>query len=399
MVILHKPESIQKGIIMLKSLFRFAALFCCAGVFATESALELDPNMKLKPADADGLKYLLPAEKPLRLTGFCWYGQDHVYRRLPVRPDGKLSRGVENLAWNTAGGQVAFRSDTGRIVLKVEMRSNNVMYHMAQTGSAGFDLYAGAPGEQRFFGVTRFPSGAKEYTAQLFKGERKMRDFTINFPLYAGVKQVFIGVDADAKVEAPPAWEDDRPIVIYGTSITQGGCASRPGMAYTNLLSRRLNRPVINLGFSGNGKGEPEVAAEIAKIKDPALIVLDYEANVHRADLMQKTLAPFIGILRKSHPTVPILLLTKVRYAAEGRDLKRGNDLPRPGHVQAVQKVERDTFDALSRNDPNLHFHSGDDLLGPDFDECSVDGVHPTDLGFYRMAEKLEPVIRSILPR
>ena len=95
MVILHKPESIQKGIIMLKSLLRFAALFCCAGVFAAESALELDPNMKLKPADADGLKYLLPAEKPLRLTGFCWYGQDHVYRRLPVRPDGKLSRGVE----------------------------------------------------------------------------------------------------------------------------------------------------------------------------------------------------------------------------------------------------------------------------------------------------------------
>ena len=80
---------------MLKSLLRFAALFCCAGVFAAESALELDPNMKLKPADADGLKYLLPAEKPLRLTGFCWYGQDHVYRRLPVRPDGKLSRGVE----------------------------------------------------------------------------------------------------------------------------------------------------------------------------------------------------------------------------------------------------------------------------------------------------------------
>ncbi len=374
-----------------------AALFCGISLFAAESALDLDPNMKLKPENTDGLKYLIPAEKPLRLSGFCWYDTDHVYRRLPLRPDGKLSRGVELLAWNTAGGQVAFRSDTGRIVLKVKMRSNNVMYHMAQTGTAGFDLYAGPPGRQRFFGVTRFPAGAKEYTARLFQGERRMRDFTINFPLYAGVDQVFIGVDADAEVEAPPAWEDDRPIVIYGTSITQGGCASRPGMAYTNLLSRRLNRPVVNLGFSGNGKGEPEVAAEIAKIENPACFILDYEANVHQAKRMRDTLTPFIGILRKNHPDVPILLLSKVRYAYEGRDLERGNDLPRPKSVQAIQAEEHAAFEKLSREDANLHFLSGDDLLGADFDECSVDGVHPTDLGFYRMAEKLEPAIRQLL--
>lgn len=128
-----------------------AALFCGISLFAAESALDLDPNMKLKPENTDGLKYLIPAEKPLRLSGFCWYDTDHVYRRLPLRPDGKLSRGVELLAWNTAGGQVAFRSDTGRIVLKVKMRSNSVMYHMAQTGTAGFDLYAGPPRQTALF--------------------------------------------------------------------------------------------------------------------------------------------------------------------------------------------------------------------------------------------------------
>ena len=109
--------------------------------------------------------------------------------------------GVEELSWNTAGGQVAFRSDTGRIVLRVKMRSNDVMYHMAQTGTAGFDLYAGAaPGELRFFGVTGFSPGAREYTASLFQGSRRMRDFTIHFPLYAGVEQVFIGVNHSANV-------------------------------------------------------------------------------------------------------------------------------------------------------------------------------------------------------
>lgn len=384
----------------LKSLLGRVLLCCGAGVFAAESALELDPNMKLKPANSDNLKFLLPAEAPLRLTGFCWYGRDHVYRRLPLRPDGKFSEGVEALAWNTAGGQVSFRSDTGRIVLKVKMRFNEVMYHMAQTGTAGFDLYAGAaPGELRFFGVTSFPAGAQEYTAELFKGERRMRDITINFPLYAGVDQVFIGVDADAKVEAPSPWADDRPIIVYGTSITQGGCASRPGMAYTNLLSRRLNRPVVNLGFSGNGKGEPEVAAEIAKIPDPALIVIDYEANTPSAPALKKTLAPFIAILREKHPVVPILVLTKIRYAEEGRDRKRGDDLPRLPYAQMARQAQFETVEELKKTDPNLYFLGGDDLLGEDFDECCVDGVHPTDLGFYRMTENLEPVIREILSR
>ena len=386
---------------MLRRKWLFAPImFCCCAGLSAGSALELDPNMKLKPANADGLKFLLPAEKPLRLTGFCWYDRDHVYRRLPLRPAGKFSVGVEELSWNTAGGQVAFRSDTGRIVLRVKMRSNDVMYHMAQTGTAGFDLYAGAAlGELRFFGVTGFSPGAREYTASLFQGSRRMRDFTIHFPLYAGVEQVFIGVDADAKVEAPSAWEDDRPIIVYGTSITQGGCASRPGMAYTNLLSRRLNRPVVNLGFSGNGKGEPEVAAEIAKIPDPALIVLDYEANVPGAGPMRETLAPFIRILREKHPAVPILVMTKIRYAEEGRDRKRGDDLPRPDFAVATRNVQRETVEELKKTDPNLYFLAGDDLLGEDFDECCVDGVHPTDLGFYRMAEKLEPVFRDILSR
>ena len=162
-------------------------------------------------------------------------------------------------------------------------------------------------------------------------------------------------------------------------------------------------RRFCNMGLaddaSGNGKGEPEVAAEIAKIPDPALIVIDYEANTPSAPALKKTLAPFIAILREKHPVVPILVLTKIRYAEEGRDRKRGDDLPRLPYAQMARQAQFETVEELKKTDPNLYFLGGDDLLGEDFDECCVDGVHPTDLGFYRMTENLEPVIREILSR
>lgn len=163
-------------------------------------------------------------------------------------------------------------------------------------------------------------------------------------------------------------------------------------MAYTNIISRKLNVECINLGFSGNGKGEPELARIITQIERPGCIVLDYEANCVSQELFYKTMPEFIEILRSVHREIPILLVSKIKYALElidGEMLKRRLEL-KEFQFNLVEELKR-------KGDRFIYFYDGEELLGDSFDECTVDGVHPTDLGFMRMAEKLTPVIEKIL--
>jgi lysophospholipase L1-like esterase len=217
-----------------------------------------------------------------------------------------------------------------------------------------------------------------------------MRCFTLNFPLYQGVRGVQIGLMPGAEIQPPPAWVANGRIVIYGTSITQGGCASRPGMAYTNILSRRLNLEVINLGFSGSGKGEPEVVEQVGGVPDPMLFVLDYEANAGEG--LAETLPQAIRILRRRHPAAPILVVSRIAFSS---DITHEDWL-------AARERSRDMQSRLvaglrDRGDKAVYFQDGSRLLGADFDECTVDGVHPNDVGFARIAGGLEHEIRKIL--
>ena len=181
-----------------------------------------------------------PAEAPFHLAGFPWFEKDRVYRRLPVLPAGTLPAGVDNLANNTAGGQIRFRSDTRRLDLRVTLDGPADMNHMPATGQCGFDLYVGGGGAPRYYSTAKYDlvKQATAYEVSLFQhADRKLRAFTLNFPLYQGVKDVAVGLDAEASVRPPAPYAASGRIVIYGTSITQGGCAARPGMAYTNILS------------------------------------------------------------------------------------------------------------------------------------------------------------------
>ncbi|MGO4276553.1 SGNH/GDSL hydrolase family protein, partial [Paenibacillus sp. TAF58] len=165
------------------------------------------------------------------------------------------------------------------------------MYHMTATGQCGFDCYIGGPGEQLYYSTTVYDHTLAEYEAVIFKDmAREYRIMTLNFPLYQGVEEVWIGLDQEAQIDPPQPYDSSKKIIVYGTSITQGGCASRPGMAYTNILSRRFNREFLNLGFSGNGKGEPELAQILSDIPDPACLILDYEANCVSTEMLQTTL-------------------------------------------------------------------------------------------------------------
>ncbi|PYI57140.1 SGNH/GDSL hydrolase family protein [Paenibacillus flagellatus] len=361
---------------------------------AQVDAQKLDPNMSLTQTEDAGLRWLSPDRPPFRLSGFPWFGQDGLYRRLPSRPKHTLPTAVDQLANSTAGGQIAFRTNSARLSIRVALAGKANMYHMPATGQCGFDIYLGTPGDQQFFGVTRYDHTQQTYEAELFHfPHAEERHVTLNFPLYQGVEEVWIGVDPDADVYEPLPYRSAKKAIVYGTSITQGGCATRPGMAYTNIISRRIPIEFVNLGFSGNGRGEPEVARTIAEIEDPALLVLDYEANAVDTDLMRRTLPEFIRIYREAHPDVPILVLSKIQYARERFE---------PALLQKrleMKQIEMDTVESYrSRGDTNVHFFDGGVLLGTDsYDECTVDGVHPTDLGFLRMADTLTPVFRELL--
>jgi hypothetical protein len=224
------------------------------------------------------------------------------------------------------------------------------------------------------------------------KMERQPRAITLYFPLYQGVEEVQIGLEPDADISEPAKYASSKRVIVYGTSITQGASAARPGMSYTNILSRRIPLEFINLGFSGSGRGEPELAMLVSDISGPACLVLDYEANCPSPEHMEKTLPEFIRIYRDVHPDVPILVLSKIRYARELFD-----DALLEKRLR-MQRFQRETVERLNRQgDRNIYFYDGSGLLGANFHECTVDGVHPTDLGFMRMADGLTPVLQKLL--
>jgi len=338
-------------------------------------------------------RWHLPYEAPMHLAGFAWFAKDRVYNRLPRNYAKPFRPDVEYLATNTAGGQIRFRTDSPQVSLRVKLTEPHAMDHMPATGEAGFDCYVGEPRAQQFVGTTRFDRSQDHYESIVMSApEREMRNITLNFPLYKGVEEVLVGLAPDAQILPPPPYADERPVVVYGTSITQGGCANRPGMLHTNILSRWSNRPYINLGFSGNGKGDPEVAEAMAEISTPAGYVLDYEANAGQEGL-ENTLVNVIATLRAAHPETPILVVSRPRFAGE---------FINPEGVRSREKArdfQRDTVARLTAaGDANLFFHDGaDQYHEKDWFECTVDGVHATDLGFYRMAETLLPVLNTIL--
>lgn len=358
----------------------------------TRILTEFDESMAAAEKSADLLLWHTPDRPPFRLTGFPWYAQDKVFRRLPLAPREPLPQSVDWLANHTAGGQIAFQSNSRQVAVRVKLQGPSSMVHMAATGQCGVDLYIGPPTAMRFHNVAKYDLKQDKYELPLFENpDAVMRAFTLNFPLYQGVEELQIGLNPQAEIRPPEPYSIQGRIVWYGTSITQGGCASRPGMAYTNILSRALNAEVTNLGFSGSGKGEPEVFRTFAQIRSPRLFVLDYEANTNLQDI-GTTLPEGLRILRSHHNRVPILVVSGLPNSKQLTDAKYQMDRERTRDLQSevVKKFRAD-------GDERIFFMDGSTLLGEDFGEGTVDGCHPNDLGFMRMATGLEPVVRKIL--
>ncbi|MFH0759753.1 MAG: SGNH/GDSL hydrolase family protein [Bacteroidota bacterium] len=387
-------ESVTMKNIPGKITFVFILLFIASvGICQVPTAQKLDSNMALNTADQDGMVWLDPRDAPFELDGFEWIAQDGIYRRLPVHPDWEIRDEVDELANHTAGGQIRFSTNSRRLLIRVKLMERSGMYHMPATGQSGFDLYLQDGQTKRYVSTTRFPHDSTQYQVELFNvNDQEMRSFILNFPLYNGVASVLVGIEKGSQIKEPPPLSFTGKIVMYGTSITQGGCVARPGMAYSNILSRRLDAAFVNLGFSGNGRGEPALAHLINQIPGVTFVILDYEANAN--ETIVNTLEPFVDILREKHPDTPILIMSKIRYTSA----TTGS----PAHQLLMENRDFQRTLVEKRNragDHHIFFLDGSTVLGEDYSECTVDGSHPTDLGSVRIADALTEAINIILSR
>lgn len=349
---------------------------------------DIDKNFIIQAPDGRDYTYYNALEKPFELSGFAWYEKEKVLCRLPQEILPRTNDGVKTLAWYTSGGMIRFRTSSSSIAVKTELYSDYYMTHMPNSGSCGFDLYIGE-GKNKIFKSNKMADYLKKDFNALFTDleSTEERECTIYMPLYNGVNKLFIGVLSGSEIKAPSPFTIEKPVLFYGSSITQGGCASRPGNSYTHILTRWLDANMINLGFSGSGRGEIAVAEAIASIPLSAF-VMDYDYNAPNVEHLEKTHEKFFLTIREKQPGLPVVFVSKP-------DIENNKWESSVARRDVIKKTYNN---ALKRGDKNVHFVDGETLFGKKHrDSCTVDGVHPNDFGFMRMAENIFPALKKAL--
>jgi lysophospholipase L1-like esterase len=314
------------------------------------------------------------------------------YDRLPARAEGVVRKPVWDLSRDSAGMVVRLQTASPELHVRYRLTKSQIdMSHMPATGVSGVDLYGQDGSRWRWIQVSR--PAKQEVQAKLFGDAAEVgepRQFLLYLPLYNGIEKLEIGVAAGHKIEPlAPRPAAHKPIVAYGTSILHGACASRPGMAWSAIVGRALDREVINLGFSGNGRMEKEVGQFLVEL-DPAVYLIDCLPNMSAAQVTERT-APLVRQLREKRANTPILLVEDRTFGNAWFDAKRAAD-----HQERRQAL-RDAFAALQKEGvAGLHLLRGEALLGDD-DEGTTDGSHPNDLGMFRQAQQVIAALRPIL--
>lgn len=339
---------------------------------------KIDANFKIKTISENDIKFYDADDDVFDLHGI--YRENDKYVRMPSETAKKVSEGVFLLNECTAGGRLRFTSDSDYIAIKVKKPHMDIMPHMSATGSHGFDVYDG----KEHIGTFNPPiTSIDEYDGIVKFDDRKEREITVNFPLYSGVYSLYIGLRENAVIKKHKPYSNEKPIVYYGSSITQGGCASRPGMAYQEIVSRTLNLDYINLGFSGSAKAEDEMIDYIKNL-DMSVFVLDYDHNAPSVQHLKNTHEKLFSAVRKQHPTIPIILMPRPRAYLAGDEAER-------------RKIIETTYNnAIATGDKNVYFIGGDKLTALCGNDGTVDGSHPNDFGFAAMAQAIIEVLEKI---
>ncbi len=360
---------------------------------------DLDANLTVSDGSMpDSAAWFDAKSEPFKLYGVFYDTVAGRYTRISESKAEKISEDIKVLARCTAGGRIRFKTNSPFIGIKAIMNNYPPTSHMTRVGQCGFDLYAkNEKGKEVFKHAFLPPADVTEGYSSLYQIASKyydsmsvftgeMIEYTLNFPNYDEVKELYIAFDKDSLLEAASDYVNIKPVVYYGSSITQGACASRPGNCYENLITRMLNIDYINMGFSGNAKGEPEMADYLASL-DMSAFVCDYDHNAQSALWLKDTLPNVYNAIRSAHPDIPFIFVSAADITL----------FPEIWQVRR-QAVKQAYLDAVKSGDNNVYFVDGETLYEGEFsDSCTVDGCHPNDLGFYRMAIKIGEQIKNAL--
>ena len=346
---------------------------------------KIDKNFDVpKTIDKDDVVFYNIKENDWCLHGLkydseCFYRMDKEIAK-------EVSTGVEVLNYHTSGGRLRFVTDSEYIAISFKGSLEHHMNHMPLSGSSSFDIYV----DNVFYDslITTVDAVGGMDTYREFP-DRKPREILIHFPLYNPVDEVYLGLQKDATFLPAKPYTYQKPVVFYGSSITQGGCASRPGCQYSAILARKLDFDHLNLGFSGNAKGEPAMADYLANL-DMSVFVMDYDHNSSVEGLQERHEQLFKAI-RAKQPDLPVIMISKPDFGI-------------PVHTKEKDAKRRDIVfntykNAINQNDKNVYFIDGESFWAnePDPGDCTVDGCHPTDHGFALMAKGIKPILEKAL--
>lgn len=350
---------------------------------------EIDKNLNIDTTiNEPDIVWLDVNECPFAIHGVKYDSSAGRYLRMPANIAQSVSFGVGVLNDNTAGGRVRFRTNSNFIGIHAVMKNPPPFSHMPVTGKSGFDLYRKTNDIEGYLYCHSFvpPFGMTNGYSSGFVTDGCDAEYIINFPLYDNVHALYIALKKNATLAPPSAYNFEKPIVYYGSSITQGGCASRPGNSYQAILSRRLDADFVNLGFSGSALAENAIAHYLASL-DMSVFVCDYDHNAPDTEHLRQTHPHLYNTIRKAQPELPIIFLSAPCVL-----LKKDQFAERRNIIYNTYQT------ALNQGDKNVYFIGGEELFaGECWDSCTVDGAHPNDFGFYRMAMRIEETLKSIL--
>ena len=341
--------------------------------------IELDKNFNVEKINDEEFNFY--PYTAFKLEGFPWYETDKKLYRLPLDVMSKIEGNIVTLAKSSAGGCIRFKSNTNKIALKVTYERRRHSPGMPQVSDAGFDIYVKKGNEWVFINMFR-PEIADEelnMTRELFS-DGGMNEYALYFPLYSCPDEISIGFEVNSTVSADVDPRNiEKPILFYGSSVTNGGCVARAANTYSATVGRKLDAPIINMGYSGSCRGETEIAEAISKL-DLAMFVSEFDHNMKAPEELYHKLTNFISIIRDKNPNLPIILMSRPFFVEYRREFTE----------QMLQIVKKVHNEMLQKGDKNIYFISGMDIFDMDDRyDYSIDGVHPTDLGNRVMGMKL----------
>lgn len=322
---------------------------------------------------------------PIKVFGIADFYKRRSFARLPDEVI-KAVPSLEFLGRRSSGGRVCFRTNSSTLCIKIELETLSVDIGMSIYASQSAFVYTGSRQDLRLLGLVNPPNYETKVLQNSFELSGEMQDITVLVPRNEIIKSIDVSIDDNAELCEPTPYKYSKPILYYGSSITEGGCCCNPINCYNAMISRHLDVDYYNFGFSGSCKGESALA-DFFNTLDFSIFVLDYDHNAPDVAHLEATHEPFYKKIREANKSVPILMLTRPRpYLTEEE-------------TQRKDVVKKTYENAIASGDKNVYFFDGPSFFKgfADSEHCFIDGCHPNDLGFFKMAEALEPTIKALL--